>query len=89
MNIEGAIVNEQNITFGIIVVKPHVLSSPHEADKARKAFQGSLAEFSSMPLILACQKANGSFSYQGRQDIVNFLASIDASRIKWKRYTYA
>lgn len=52
--------------------------------ETRNAFQGL---FPGMPLILASQDSQGRFEYQGRKDIVEFLASIDASRIPWKRYT--
>ena len=35
MKFQGALVKEQGVTFGIIVVKPHVLNSPSEADSMR------------------------------------------------------
>lgn len=88
MTIDGAIIREQGVTFGIIVVKSHILSSDSTALEARDNFQASLAEFSGIPLILAAQDSRGVFSYWGKPDIVDFLASISASRIPWKRYTY-
>lgn len=89
MTIDGAIIREQGQVFGIIIVKPHITASSSEAASARAAFQSRLAEFSDIPLILASQDSRGVFEYQGRRDIVDFLASIDASRIPWKTYTYA
>lgn len=88
MQIDGAIVREQGVTFGVIVVKSSAMSSRFEADRTRASFQASLAEFSGIPLILACQDGRGRFTYDGRTDIVDFLASIDSSRIPWKTYTY-
>jgi hypothetical protein len=88
MNINGAIIKEQGVTFGIIIVKIQAISTPSEADKTRALFQSGLREFQGIPLILASQDSSGRFQYQGRKDIVKFLASIDASRIPWKRYTY-
>jgi len=88
MTIEGAIIIEQGVTFGIIIVKPHVMDS-FTAHETRAAFQARCAEFASIPLILASQDGSGRFSYQGRRDIVEFLASIDPSRIPWRRYTYS
>jgi hypothetical protein len=88
MQIDGAIIREQGVTFGIIVVKKHVLSSDSSARAARDNFQSSLAEFSDIPLILAVQDSRGRFEYWGRPDIVDFLSSISASRIPWKTYTY-
>ena len=89
MQINGAIIKEQGVTFGIIVVKQHVISSDSSAREARDNFQSLLPEFSVIPLILAAQDSRGRFSYWGKPDIVDFLASIDSSRIPWKRYTYA
>jgi len=81
MTIDGAVVREQGQEFGIVIVKSSAMSS---AAETRATFQGL---FPGLPLILACQDSSGVFSYQGRRDIVDFLASIDASRIPWKRYT--
>jgi len=89
MTVDGAIVREQGQVFGIIIVKPSAISDSHSAAKTRAAFQKSLADFQGLPLILASQDSHGAFSYQGRPDIVKFLASIDASRIPWQRYTYS
>ena len=88
MNIDGAIINEQGITFGIIVVKSSAISTSLEASRTREGFQSRLREFSNIPLVLASQDSRGRFEYQGRTDLVDFLASISASRIPWKTYTY-
>jgi hypothetical protein len=87
MQIDGAIVREQGVTFGIVVVQPHVTSSPSQAARIREAYQSQVRDFAEIPLILASQDSRGRFEYQGKHDIVEFLASIDASRIPWKRYT--
>ena len=88
MRIDGAIIKEQGVTFGIIIVKKHVLSTDSSARQARSNFQSSLSEFSGIPLILAAQDSRGVFEYWGRPDIVDFLAAIHASRIPWNTYTY-
>jgi len=87
MTIDGAIIKEQGVAFGIVIVKQHAMSSSAVAAETRANFQGSLQEFSSIPLILASQESQGLVSSQGKPDIVDFLASIDASRIPWKRYS--
>ncbi len=89
MTITGAIIKEQGVTFGIIVVKPSVTASNAEADEFRSWARLRLSEFSGLPLILASQDARGRFSYQGKPDIVSFLASVSADRIPWRKYTYA
>lgn len=84
MQFEGAVIKEQGITFGIVVVKPHVLSISSTADQMRSF--GTRA-FGPMPIILMAQDARGIPTYSGRKDIVNFLANISPSRIPFKRYT--
>lgn len=84
MKIHGSVIKEQDVAFAIVIVKKHAMQSGAEADKSRAAFQGL---FPGLPLVLASQDSRGVFEYQGRSDLVRFLASIDASRIPWKEYT--
>lgn len=84
MEFEGAVVEEQGLTFGVVVVKRPVLSSPSQRDEMRRFGMQAWGE---MPIVLAAQDTAGQFEYQGRRDIVNFLASIAPERVPWKRWT--
>ena len=84
MQFEGAVIKEQGQTFAIVIVKPHVLDSSSQIADARAGFTGV---FRGMPIILMAQDSRGRATYQGRPDIVRFLANISPSRIPWKRYT--
>jgi len=86
MQIDGSIVTEQGVTFAVVIVKPHVIQTQLTADDARSGF-ATIADFSGIPIILAAQDSAGVFTFQGRPDIVKFLASIDPTRIPWKRYS--
>ena len=86
MQFDGALLKEQGITFAIVVVKPHVLNSTIECDNARRSFN---PVFPGVPIILMAQNSRGIPTYQGRPDIVKFLAQVHPSRIPWKRYNYA
>ena len=86
MQIQGTILTEQGITFAIVLVKPFVIQNSTSAEESRRSF-ATIAEFSQIPIILAAQDAQGRFTYNGRSDIVNFLANIESSRIPWKTYT--
>jgi hypothetical protein len=84
MQLDGAVVREQGVTFAIVVVKSFVLNNPTE----RESFRSSCSSvFPGVPVILMAQDSRGTPSYHGRTDIVKFLASIDPRRIPWKRYT--
>lgn len=83
MQIDGAIVKEQGQTFSIIVVQQHVLNNTAQAALVRREW----ASVFPSPIILMAQNSHGVPTYQGRKDIVHFLASIDFHRIPWKTYT--
>lgn len=84
MQFEGAVIKEQGLIFGIVVVKEHVLNSDTETQEMMNF--GSRA-FGPMPVVLMAQNLRGIPKYKGRKDIVNFLANVHPSRIPWKRYT--
>ena len=84
MKIQGAVIQEQGITFSIVIVKKYILDSTHKSEEAIHSFQYL---FKGMPLILMAQDSRGIPSYRGRKDIVNFLANVHISQIPWKEYT--
>lgn len=86
MQFDGVLLKEQGVTFAIVIVKPHVLNSSTECENARRSFT---PVFPGVPIILMAQNSRGVPTYQGRPDIVNFLAKVSPSRIPWKRYSYA
>lgn len=81
---DGALLKEQGVTFAIVVVKPRVLNSSNEIQSTRAGFS---RHFPGVPIILMAQDQRGTPTYQGRTDIVRFLANISPSRIPWKRYS--
>lgn len=83
MKVDGAIIKEQGVTFSIIIVKPHVLNNVSEAN----SFRNAMSSIFPSPIILMAQNSYGRPTYQGRKDIVKFLANINPARIPWKEYT--
>jgi len=83
MTFEGAEIREQNVSFAIVVVKPHVFN---DAVRARDCAANFGRYFPGRPLILMAQDSRGRPTYRGRPDIVRFLASISMERIPWRRY---
>ena len=86
MRFQGALIKEQKVVFGIIVVKPHVLQSESESNSMR-AF--GVRAFGSIPIILMAQNSRGIPTYSGRSDIVKFLSKVPLNRIPWKEYSVA
>lgn len=84
MQLEGAVIREQGVTFAVVVVRNHVTNNHIEAEQAIDAL-GPL--FPGMPIVLMSQDARGTPTYVGRPDIAKFMASVPLRAIRWKRYT--
>ena len=84
MKFQGALVKEQGVTFGIAIVKRHVLSNSAERERVRAAFAGILG---GVPTVLMAQDSRGVPTYHGRRDIVRFLAHVPLRAIPWREYT--
>ena len=84
MQFQGAAIKEQGVTFGILIVKQHILNDPTRRDAL--ALQGSRL-FGGVPTVLMAQDFNGTPSYYGRSDISKFMASVPLNAVPWKEYT--
>lgn len=86
MKFQGAIIQEQGVTFAIVIVKKHIVDNTIEANKIVNKFS-TLSIFQNIPIILMAQDFNGVPSYYGRKDIVAFMVHIPLDAIPWKEYT--
>ncbi len=84
MQFDGALIKEEGISFAIVVVKPSVLEISSHTEETRQGFS---VYFPGVPIVLMAQNGRGIPTYSGRKDIVKFLASINPSRIPFKRYS--
>lgn len=85
MHFDGAIIKEQGVTFAILIVKPSVIRSTYEQRNMRNLLSSTFGY--DTPIILMAKNSRGIPTYQGRKDIVNFLAKVHPSRIPWKSYS--
>ena len=83
MNIHGAVIIEQGVTFAVIAVKQSVTMYTTRLIKTRQELSQF---FPNMPIILMSQDNNGNPHYYGRKDIVDFLKTIRVDQIPWKVY---
>jgi hypothetical protein len=83
MRFDGAVIEERGVTFGVAVVKPHVLNSVEDREDALAGFS---AAFGGIPTVLAAQDATGTPTYFGRTDLVDFMASVPFEAIPWAEY---
>ena len=80
---QGAVIEEQGVTFGVVVVQPHVLddsTQSHQVQEMSKLFGG-------IPTVLMRQDPFGATRYYGRSDIANFMASVPLEAVPWKEYS--
>jgi hypothetical protein len=86
VNFDGAVIREQGVTFGVMVVRQHALNDLSRRDslvaEASRVFGG-------IPTVLMAQDASGGARYYGRRDIVDFMANVPLSAVPWKRYRLA
>ena len=84
MQIQGAVINEQGVTFAVVIVKTHVLDAKSRAAEAIASFSPL---FDGIPTVLMAQDHRGTPTYYGRPDIVRFMASVPIAAVPWKEYT--
>ncbi|MDD2510150.1 MAG: hypothetical protein PHP26_02890 [Syntrophomonas sp.] len=84
MTFDAAVITEKGVTFVIIIVKPEVLKHDFTINEARKIFSKF---FPTMPIVLMAQESATTPTYQGRQDLVKFLNTVDFMLLPWKTYT--
>lgn len=83
MLINGAILEEQGVTFAVFAVQPHVLRYTVTTVQARRQISYFLPN---IPIILMSVDAQGNVRYAGRKDIVDFLKGFRPEQIPWKQY---
>ncbi|MFN3256206.1 MAG: hypothetical protein ACE37B_10950 [Ilumatobacter sp.] len=79
---QGAVIQEQGVTFGVLVVKPSVLNSSTRDQMVNDASRA----FGNIPAVLMAQDHRGTPSYYGRQDISKFMANVPLAAVPWRRY---
>jgi len=83
MQITGAVVREQGVTFAIVIVKQHVLQNSAEAEST---ISGLTPAFR-VPVVLMAQDASGRPTYYGRNDLAQFMSRVPLQAVRWTTYT--
>ena len=83
VELTGAVIVEQNVTFAVVIVKRSFLNDKNAADSFMEELK---APFGGIPVVLMSQDDKGTPSYYGRPDIVQFMAGVPLENIPWKKY---
>jgi hypothetical protein len=79
---EVAFVEEQGVTFAVVVVKDHVLLNRADAAQVAEALALRLG----CPAVLLGERRHQAY---GRPDIVRFLQHVHLSQLRWRRVSLA
>lgn len=85
MRFNAAVIRDWGVTFAVVIVKPQVLRSTHEATKAQVAFAPAFRE---LPIVLMAQDSAGVPIFHGRQDLVALMSNMQMAAIRWREYNY-
>jgi hypothetical protein len=77
-----ALVREQGVEFGVVSVQDHVINDSRAREELLRAWTIKLQR----PVALLGARQHRTY---GRQDIVNWLGSIDPARLPWRPMTIA
>jgi hypothetical protein len=84
MTFTGALVNVRRMKFGLVQVEKAVVDNPAEADKIIAAFK---PVFPNLPVAVITLDSDGfPVGQHGPADILDFLGSVDLTRVGWKKY---
>lgn len=84
MSFDAALVREQGVSFAVVAVKAHAVSSDSSRREAIAAFG---PHFPGVPVVLMAQDGRGRPTFWGRPDIVRFLANVPVRALPWKRFS--
>lgn len=85
MTLDGAVLNEQGVTFALATVPPAFLKNPNEAEELRSNLERQF--FRGLPVLLMARDWTGMPSYYGDAECSRVMHAIHVSRIAWSRYT--
>jgi hypothetical protein len=86
MTVDGAIINKQGVTFGVLVVDRHELDDRIRRDQCRRSGQ---RVWGALPIVLMAQDARGAPIYEGPEDLSRFLAALPVAQLPIRRWSTA
>ena len=81
MEMERAVITEQDETFSIIKVNRGTLKDAALADALRESTEQAWG----MSVVYMETRADGKIDFRGRPDLVRFLFTADLSLLQWER----
>jgi hypothetical protein len=83
MTFDGAVIQEQGVTFAIAAVRRGLLGNIAQRDKTLAFFQ---TFFGGIPVVLMEQDSGGAPTWFGRPDLTRFLQNVPLGAVPWNRY---
>lgn len=84
MEINAAVVRQDELTFVVIIIKREVLENSFLKKQARDIFR---RYFPLYPIVLMAQDERYNAVFDGPAEIVDYLSEIDVQMLPWSTYT--
>ena len=85
MRFNAAVLRDRSVTFAVVIVKPDILKSMHEATRQQI---GLAPAFPGIPIVLMAQDDSGAPIFHGRKDLVSFMGNVRLDAIRWREYRH-
>jgi hypothetical protein len=86
MNVVGAVMSEQGVSFAVVQVHAYTVETQAEAEDAIKSYARL---FPGLPVVLMAVAGGRSPTYWGRSDLANFMATVPPTRIPLRTLNFA
>ncbi len=77
---QGALIREQGVEFGVVLVKDHVIDNSNEREKLVTGWSLELGR----PVALMGEHRHRTY---GRRDLISWLGQVHPSRLPWRKVT--
>jgi len=82
VEITAAVIREQGVEFVVVLVTRQA-TQPGSREATARSVQPL---FPGRPMVLCSQDWQGTPTYFGRRDLVQFLANVFMEQLPWKKY---
>ena len=83
VTVNAALIREQGVAFAVVAAKQHVQHDSNLREQLRSSFSRSLG---GVPVVVMTQGTGGRPTFNGRRDLVRFLAQRPVSALPWRRF---
>jgi hypothetical protein len=85
----GAAICERGVRFAVVMVQPHIVTTPDKAEANRLIATFENRIFGAPVVLMGPDPLAHLPRYYGRKDLVEFLSTVPVNHIPWQEFTLA